>query len=153
MKAYVLSVICAAVLCAIVTDLGEKKGTRAKILKLICGVFLSFTVIRPVAEVKLEEFSFFTADIAQDAFHITDLGQNQSYREMAAIITNEVSAYILDKASDFPGDLTVDVELDENLIPCRVILTGSISSDVKHQLEAMIETDLGIRKEDQIWNE
>lgn len=153
MKAYVLSVICAAVLCGVVTDLTEKKGATAQILKLICGVFLSFTVIRPISEVKLEEFSFFTSDITQSAFQITDLGRNQTYHEMEAIITREVAAYVLDKAADFPGDLTVDVELDENLIPKRVHLTGSISSSGKHQLEELIETDLGIGKEDQIWSE
>ena len=153
MKEYILSVICAAMLCGIVADLAEKKGAPAHILKLICGVFLSFTVIRPIAEVKLEEFSIFTADIAQDAFRVSELGQTQSYHEMAAIITGEMRAYILDKASDFSKELQVDVQLDEKLIPIRVILKGDISPGGKQRLEEIIEMELGIAKEDQIWNE
>ena len=153
MKEYILSVICAAVLCGIVADLAEKKGASANILKLICGVFLSFTVIRPITEVKLEDFSFFTADITQDAFQAADLGQTNSYQEMAAIITSEVTAYILDKAADYPGELTVDVVLDADLIPRSVTLTGDISPAGKLQLEQSIEQDLGIAKEDQIWKE
>lgn len=153
MKEYIFSVVCAAVLCAAVADMVEKKGSSGQILKLICGVFLSFTVIRPVTEVELEEFTLFTADIAADAFQISDQGQNQSYNEMEAIITGEIAAYILDKASDFSQDLQVDVKLDENLIPVRVFLSGSISPGGKLQLEETIEKDLGIAKEDQIWSE
>lgn len=153
MKEYILSVICAAVLCGIVSDLAEKKGASANILRLICGVFLSITVIRPVTEVKLEEFSFFTSDITQDAFLASDLGRTGTYNEMAAIISAEVAAYILDKAADFTKELTVDVEMDENLIPRRVILSGEVSLKGKLQLEALIEKDLGIAKEDQIWIE
>jgi len=153
MKEYILSVICASVICAVVSDIAEKRGASARILKLICGVFLSFSVIRPVTEVKLEEFTLFTADIAADAFSVSDLGQSRSYNEMAAIITGEITAYILDKASEFTQALQVDVELDENLIPVRVVLFGSISPGGKLQLEEIIEKDLGIAKEDQIWSE
>lgn len=153
MREYIISVICAAVICAIATDLGGRKGASGQILKLICGVFLSFTVIRPVTDVKMEDFSFFASDIATDAFQVSDLGKTKSRNEMEAIITGEVAAYILDKAGDFNGELTVDVKLDENLIPRRVILTGSISPKEKQSLQEMIEKDLGIGKEDQIWNE
>ncbi len=153
MKAYILSVICAAVMCAIAADLSEKKSASAKILKLICGVFLSFTVIRPITDVKLEEFSIFTADITEDAFQIVDLGQSRTYDEMSAIITQEVTAYILDKAADVSPELRVDVELNENLIPCRIMVYGNLSPIQKHRLEEIIEQDLGIGKEDQVWIE
>lgn len=153
MKQYILSVICAAVLCGIVADLAEKKGASAKILKLICGVFLSFTVIRPVTEVRLEEFSVFTADISQDAVYAADLGQKYIDNERASIITQEVTAYILEKAADDTEELTVDVVLDGDLIPRRITLTGEISPAERRRLEQIIETDLGIAKEDQNWKE
>ena len=152
MKQYFLSVICSAILCGIVTGFLEKKGASGKILKLICGAFLTFTVIRPIADVRLDEFSFFTDQIMEDAAYASELGENRSREAMASIIKLETEAYILDKASLWEEELTVTVTLDEELIPCGAVLTGVLPKSKMAEVERILEEDLGIPKEEQIWN-
>lgn len=153
MREYFLSVICAAILCAIVSGLTEKKGTSASVLRLISGVFLSFTVIRPITTVKLEDMSFFTSQITQEAAYVSNMGQEHTQSAMAAIIKQEIESYILDKAATLDGNISAQVSLDEEMLPKSVILSGQLSSYGKNQLTQIIETDLGIAKENQIWSE
>ena len=150
-KAYFLSVICGPILCGIVTGLLEKKGAPGKVLKLICGAFLTFTVIRPVTEVRLDTISFFTEEIKSNAAIASDWGKDHNRDAMASIIKLETEAYILDKASASENDLAVEIVLDERLVPCGVMITGDISNAQKAELERIMEEDLGISKEEQIW--
>lgn len=153
MKEYFLSVICGAILCAIVTALLEKKGTSGVVLKLICGIFLTFTVIRPISTVELQDFTFFTSEISEEAAYASNIGQQHTQETIAAIIKQETEAYILDKAKALGASITAEVTLDDDLLPEMVLLAGHLTSYERHQLSQMMETELGIAKEDQIWNE
>ena len=152
MKAYILSVICAAFLCAIVSAMVDKKSTVGVILKLICGIFLTFTVVKPITEIQLNDLDFLSWDLAQEAEAVSNMGASQAQSELTAIINRELCAYILDKAQDFGGTLSVEVSLDDACIPVSVVLTGTISSAGKDKLIQILIEDLGIAKENQIWN-
>ena len=149
MKAYFLSVICTAILCGIVNSLLEKKNTSGKLLKLVSGIVLSFTVLSPVAEIKLNDLSFFLEDLKEEGEAVASMGKTQYFDAMASIIKQETEAYILDKARDLEGELSVQVFLDSEGIPSSVILSGQISAQAKSELEQIIARDLGISKEDQ----
>lgn len=152
MKGYFLSVICGSVVCGILTGLLEKKGTSGKILRLICGVFLTFTVIRPIADVRLDTFPVIYADWMTFGDSASAMGADYTAEAMSAIIKQEVQAYILDKAMALEGEIDAEVLLDESFIPCAVVLQGSISAKGKLALEQIIAEDLGIPKEEQRWN-
>ena len=152
MKAYFLSVICSAILCGILTGLLEKKETPGKILRLICGVFLSFTVIRPITDVKLDSLSLINDAWISEGEAASATGADSSAQAIRAIIKQETGAYILDKAISLDGERAAEVILDEACIPCGVVLEGKISSQGKQKLEQLIAEDLGIPKEEQIWN-
>lgn len=152
MKAYILSVICAAFLCAIVSGMVDKKSTVGAVLKLICGIFLTFTVVKPITEIRLSEWEAIPWDLLQEAEAVSNIGSNQAQAELEAIIKQKITAYILDKANSLDGTLSVEVTLDEAGIPVEVILTGTISSQGKDTLSGILQSDLGIAKENQIWN-
>ena len=151
MKAYFLSVICCAILCGIVTSFLEKKGASGKLLKLISGIVLTFTVLAPIAEVKLEDMTFFITDIQEDGEAVASIGQAHSLDAMAAIIKRETEAYILDKARELQTDLDICISLNADLKPSTVTLEGKITELNRQKIEHMIARDLGIPKEDQIW--
>ena len=67
------------------------------------------------------------------------------------IIKSRVQAYILDKADSFGTSLEVEVILDQDHIPVSVELQGNISPYARAQLTEIIEEDLGIPKEHQLW--
>lgn len=151
MREYFISVICGAILCSVVSSLLDKKSTSGKILKLISGTVLTFTILAPVAEVKLEDMTFFMTDIQEEGKAVASMGQAQSLEAMAVIIKQETEAYILDKARELNADLDICISLDADLKPRSVTLEGRISDFNRHKIEQIITRDLGISKEDQIW--
>jgi hypothetical protein len=151
MKAYFLSVICGAILCGIVTSLLEKNGASGKLLKLISGTVLTFTVLAPIAEVKLEDMTFLMTDVQEEGEAVASMGRTHSVDAMAVIIKRETEAYILDKARELQADLDICIFLDGDLKPSSVTLQGRVSGSNRQKIEHMITRDLGIPKEDQIW--
>lgn len=152
-KRYLLSVICAAIACAIVASMTDKKGAKGSLVKLITGTFLVVTVISPIASLKIEELAIFTADIQEDAASAAAMGQEMAEESMAAYIKAETEAYILDKATTLNAVVTAEVILGEDLNPESVILTGEIAPYARFRLESILTEDLGISKENQQWNE
>ena len=152
-RAYILSVVSAAVLCSVLICLVEKKGAMGSLIRLIAGIFLAFTMIRPVVEVKMNDLTLYTQEIISEGEAVTVLGKNAYRESVGTIIKQETEAYILDKARLLNADITVDVTLDDRTppVPCGVTVTGKVSSNTKTQLQKIVESDLGIQKEYQIW--
>ena len=55
-RQYLLSVICVCVIAAIFTALRGDKAPLSGLIKLIAGVFITFTLIAPVVRVELQDF-------------------------------------------------------------------------------------------------
>lgn len=153
LRSYLLGIFAAAVLCGIVTRFLGEKGTQGAIVKMIAGVFLTFTVIRPVVNIRLEDFCDFTDDFSYDASLAAGAGEALTKEALSAGIKSRCETYILDKAAALNARLTVEITLtDQNIpIPCKVRLKGNISPYAKSQLQTIIADELGIDKEHQIW--
>lgn len=153
-REYILCITAAAILCACVRSIVGEKGGAAQVLKLVCGLFLAFTAVRPIADIEIRDFGVFTADIQSQANAAALSGESYARESMADIIKSETEAYILDKAQDLNASIHVSVSvLDDDLTPGQVQIFGHISPYAKGQLQQIIERDLGISKEDQIWME
>lgn len=150
---YVLTILAAALLCAIVMKLLDGKGSAAAVAKMICGVFLLFSVISPFWSLQWTGGNNLVKDLRTDAEKAIAIGENSARESMEGIITEQVTAYILDKASVYHAQLEVDVILSQEQIPVPVGVTlrGSVSPYVKSQLQGLIADNLGIKKEDQKW--
>jgi hypothetical protein len=72
---------------------------------------------------------------------------------MAERIIQQTQAYILDKARSLDAELTVEVFLGDGTIPVPigVRLEGNISPYARKLLSQMLQDDLGIPAEEQIW--
>lgn len=152
LRQYIISVTTAAMIGGIITGLFQN-GTAKEVVKLICGVFLAFTVMRPVAGLDFEELLEVDLLYSQDAEEAAALGENLARESMADIIKAETEAYILDKAAALNADLTAEVTVnnDDPPIPVSVRLSGEVSPYARQQLQSMIQEDLGISKENQLW--
>ena len=152
-REYLLSVTAAALLCGIIQSLIGGKGSTASILRLVCGIFLSFTVIHPIADIQINEIAVFPSHIMTDAQYAVEEGEDYAKRAMARHIKEEAEAYILDKAQAMGAELSVDVGVSEDEIPVpfQVTITGQISPYTKGQLMKILEKDLGIPEENQQW--
>lgn len=150
---YLLSVMAAAIVCAIVKRLLEGKGAAAAVGKMLCGVFLLFTMIAPLTDITLLPLGDITDVWQAEAADAIAQGENSARAEWERGISDRVEAYILDKAAQYGAQLTVTVALGSDAIPLpqRVTIQGNISPYGKTQLQSWIAENLGIAKEDQVW--
>lgn len=152
LRQYVLSVTAAALICGIVSGLA--RGSAAKEwIRLLCGLLLAFTAIRPLARLEVNAFAELPLPFAQEAETTAALGENMARQAVADSIKAESEAYILDKAAALNADVTVEVTVSEDStpVPAAVKLSGSASPYARRQLERILQTELGIAKENQLW--
>lgn len=153
MSGYLICIVAAALVCGIVQKLLGDKGTIGLMGKLLSGVFLTLTLVAPLRSVRVQNPGSVTHFYAQEAQRASDEGITQARQAMADGIKQRTEAYILDKAAGMDVALSVEVTLDESQIPApeSVRLTGAVSPYAKQRLTKMIQEDLGIDKEHQIW--
>ncbi len=150
---YITAVSAAAVLCGIVNNLLPGGGVSKSLVKLICGIFLAFVVVSPLAEIDLGDLPALSTEYLQDAQAASAEGEELASAAISERIKAQTEAYILDKARQFNADLTVEVTLSGGVLPSPVgvRLEGSISPYNKARLAAILAEELGIAKENQIW--
>ncbi len=150
---YILSVTSAAILFSILLSLLDKKGTTHALLRLIGGLFLTFTIISPVADFNFDALFDSTFNFADQGSNIAAYGQESSQEELQSIIKQQCEAYILDKAASYQAQLDVEVILSPDRIPAPtgVCLKGAISPYAKNTLQQWLQDDMGIPKEHQTW--
>lgn len=153
LRQYVLSIIGAAMVCGVVLGIAPK-GTMQVYIKLLCGLFLTVSLLYPLTELDwnalTEEFSFFHREDAEEA---AALGEDFSRNALSTIIKAEAEEYILDKAAALDVSVEADVRLTEEDIPVPMAVTicGEVDSASRERLEWIIQEELGISKENQLW--
>lgn len=154
LSGYILSVVSAAVITGILNSFLDQKSAQAALIRLMGGLLLCFVVISPAARLDFSRVEEFFEEYSLMGEAAAASGDNLAREELESIIKAEVEAYILDKAAQYQGTLSVEVTLstDGMAVPVGVKLQGDISPYGKIQLQQMMETDLGIAKENQVWN-
>lgn len=152
-RQYLLSVVAAALLCTVVTNILGKKGMLSAAVKLIAGIFMAATIAAPLVKLQVDNLIDFTGDYLEDSRYITAQGQEMVRESLVQGIKAQTAAYILDKAESLGADLCVEVSVseDELPVPNSVQISGNISPYGKSVLSAWMQNDLGIPVGEQIW--
>lgn len=151
-REYLISVTAAALLCGIIQSMAGEKGRSAGILRLVCGIFLALTVIRPVARIQLREFSLMTSEITEQAQAAAAEGEDYAKRALSRHISEQTEAYILDKAKTYGAEISAEITVaGEQPVPVAVAIRGQFSPYARRQLCELIESELNIPEEDQTW--
>lgn len=153
-RQYILSVIIAAMICGISVTVVPSKTGKAWI-RLLCGLILTITVIKPLSGVIHLDISLFDPEKWVEGESITAQAEKQARDSMSVIIKERCEAYILDKANELGVSITADVLLSQDAIPVpvSVTLSGSVSPYLRLKLESIIQEDMGITKENLRWKE
>lgn len=153
LREYVISVVAAAIIVGVVSGLLHKKDMSAVLIRMIGGLFLAFTVVRPVVSLDIGDIGSYIAAFSETGADAVEEGENLADDAYRLYIKSETEAYILDKADDYGAELAVEVTLDDGDIPVPVgiRIEGSVSPYAKACLREMMEKDLGILEEDQLW--
>lgn len=152
LRQYILSAAAGALICGIITAFCQK-GAYKKHITILCGLFMTFTLLRPLIGIKIPELPDIN-DYIRQAESAVEEGKRISLSAQKTIISQECETYILDKAKELQVNLTADVTVEERggePIPVFAEMTGSVLPEVQHKLSAVIAVDLGIPKENQLW--
>lgn len=154
-RTWILGLAATALFCSVAMAV-VPKGRSAGVLRLVCGIALTLSLLAPLVTVDpaayLEEVTSFSATYRD----ITAAAEEQAKSLYRGIIEEESAAYIWDKAERCQIALTsvaVTAEWDdvtENWLPYRVTIHLTAYS-VPTELSAAIEYELGIPAERQEW--
>lgn len=151
-KGYTISIIVGALFCGIISDL-VSDSRRKKLIHLISGTVLTVTVLGPVSRIEIQEFGFddFMGGHKKIAQDYVAIGEGVAQMEKERYIKEAFAAYICNKASALGADVTAEIYLDEELRPIRAEIIGHSAPELETELAHMLELNLGITKENQVW--
>ena len=154
MGQYLFSVLTAALATSLVGVIFNGNKSVGSIIKFISGIFLGLTVISPILNVQSFNISDYFSSLTTDAEIIADTGSDFAAANQKAIIMEQASAYVLEKAKALNLDITAQLEFgNENIpIPKQIYLNGNVSPYAKKELTHFIAEQLGIPEENQVWN-
>ena len=152
LRTYLVGVVMTALICSIIPLLIQN-GTAKELCKLVCGLVMTITVVAPVRNLG-NPISFPMNGILSDyAAAYASEGETQARRAMADIIKAETEAYILDKANEMGMEISVEVSLcdEEFPVPEAAIITGSLTPNAQNRLQELLQSQIGIAKENLKW--
>ncbi len=152
-KGYILSIIAAAILCAVISGLVEQKTATGQLIRLLGGILMAITVIAPITSIRFTNITDYLNDLTVSANVYVEQGTVAAQESIGGIIKSQTQAYILDKANRMGLEIAVEVELDDSndQSPSGVTITGALSPYAKEILSSYITDTLGIAKENQQW--
>ena len=150
---YILSIGLAALLTAIIGEFSDRKSATGTIIRMICGLFLAFTVISPITDLNFGILDAFSQELDADTSTAISIGEELRQESVRELIKQETEAYILDKARLLGCSLEVTVSVCEAEVPVpeSVRITGNVSASARRELEIVLSQELGISKENQQW--
>lgn len=150
---YLLGIIGAAMICAVTQHFLTEKNGQSQLIKMICGLVMALSLFSPLIDLDHLGFGLPLYDMKAQAQSAVSNGQQISYDALSRVISDRVEAYILDEARTMGADVSVAVKLSSESIPAPLSVTiqGNLSPFAKNKLQSIIETELGISKENQEW--
>lgn len=152
-KQYIIAVTAAAVVGSIAISICDKKGALSAVVKMVVGVIMTVTVLKPLIQIEITDLSNYLSTMQFSASDAVQSGKEWANSETAAIIKDQTEAYILDKASSLGLHVGVEVGVSEQppSAPFSAVITGKVSPYAKTQLSDILEKDIGVLKENQRW--
>lgn len=149
-RGYILRVVTAAMITGVLFSLSHS-SRFCPVLRFVCGTFLCGVVLQPLSGGIPEITLNWTENVTQKAAELAQEGSRAAQSAMEDIITEELEAYILDKAASLDTSVEVEVQLNGDQLPKSVRVKGDVSASARKALEKLLEEELGIPKENQAW--
>lgn len=153
---YILTLICTAFLCSIALILTPDSRAK-KAVAVVCGITMITAIILPLVKIDFSEYSKSLAGYRINAQKYADNGSENRENLNRLYIEEQCQAYILDKAEFYGIDVSsasviAEWSNDGYWYPVSAKIQCNCSDTEKSKLEAMIEADLGIDRDNQEWS-
>ncbi len=152
LRDYIISVTAVTMICAVAAAL-TRNAPAKELVRMLSGLVLTIAVIAPALDLDFSQWIAFSDTYAQAGKAVASEGEILAQSAMSDIIKAEAEAYILDKAAAAGMEIQVEVLLSDGQIPVPIqaVLTGAASPYGRQRLSQILETELGITKENQKW--
>ena len=153
LSGYLYGIICVAVICAVITTIAPKSKATGKVVQMLTGLILLFSILKPIKNIELGRIGDFTDDLSMESQRIIAAGVESSVQTLRGVIKQKCESYVMEKAKQLGADISVEIEIAEgnNPIPTAVKVTGTVSPYVKERLSGILVSDLNIPREQQKW--
>jgi len=156
LQSWARGLVSASVLAALSQQL-TGKSPQKKVVEFICGVVMLAILLSPVLRADRLAFSGALSRYHRTVAELTEDVEEQENQLLRTYIEQKSGAYILDEAEALgieEMEVTVRTKWkEESWIPWEARLKGCFEAEQRARLAALIETELGIPGERQIWNE
>lgn len=144
----VTGIICSVALAA-APEGGAKQG-----VKIACSLVSALALISIFGNLNTDEFSKTLAKLRLEAEREAEEGYKKGNEETRFIIEEKCEAYILDKeeAQGLSVEVTAKWSDEGYWYPYEVQLSGEVTQEKKSSVTYVIESELGIPSERQIWS-
>lgn len=150
--AYMLRLVCGALVCALLTRLTGSGGPGGKLRSMLCGLFLGCLAISPLMDLDLGDLRYTDPGIIARAESLASAGEEAAREAIALRISEQCEAYILNKADELHLALDAEVILDPITgIPVSVRLSGTAQPGVREALIRYITQTLGVERSSVQW--
>lgn len=153
-QAYLLSVVSAAMLAAIVQTLLPKGAVR-RVSTMACGIVLILVTLAPLRGMDGSAVARAIARFQIEQDEAASGVEVRSRELIAALIKEKSEAYILDMAGELGAELSVEVTVESAgayPYPVFVRLTGHAEAESRRVMTERIEENLAIPASAQEWN-
>ena len=151
---YLFSIVACALLISICKTVLPQKSVVGSLVKMICGVLLSITIISPLRRISFNDMYSIYSRIKIDGEMVAEDGSQMSKIQLEDSIKECVASYIFDKATSLELSVDTEVFLSNETVPRpnEIHITGNASPYAKAQLTQIIIRDLSIPEENILWN-
>lgn len=151
-REYAVSLIATTLICTAVSSLLQNSAAK-EIVRMVTGIILTVSIAAPLWNLDISVSDIFESLVPEGANTAAAVGENLSEEALRAIIKEQTQAYIQDKAAGLHADITAEVILTHGdpPIPEKAVISGRISPYAKQQLQEILQTQLGIPKENLEW--
>ena len=148
--------LCAvSIFCGAAINITPEGGVR-RIMQLLCTAALTMAILSPIKEIDFDIYALETARLREAEAAINESAERIDDRLNRAVIEEQCEEYILDKAKELGADVSaVKVQAQWNLdglwVPYSAEINAPDTGSAKAALEGVIQNELGIPAERQMW--
>lgn len=148
--------LCAvSIFCGAAINITPEGGVR-RIMQLLCTAALTMAILSPIKEIDFDIYALETARLREAEAAINESAERIDDRLNRAVIEEQCEEYILDKAEELGANVSgVKVQAQWSLegiwVPYSTEIDAPDISGAKAALEGMIQNELGIPAERQMW--
>ncbi|MDR1116806.1 MAG: stage III sporulation protein AF [Oscillospiraceae bacterium] len=156
LKTWILGITAASIIVSAAAAIAPQ-GHMRSIVRFIGGLVLFISVISPLKDFNLEDMAFYQAQYRAEYEDYEEKLIFNSSAQIKLIIEDRTRTYILQKADSLQldCDVTVITKAAKDAYPYPAEITGTYSGaeSAAEELKRFIESELGVPKEKQKWNE